>query len=457
MYKSITKSMIKSTDRIRVNVNYLFYILYAYRILLFLSPIFAIKTAILSLINFVYSISQTPDEKYTILTLFGLQLKINNYKMLAHRKYKIQKNKIVFSNFQGKAFGCNPKYLAKEIIKQKLPYELVWLTDKTCDTDEFPIEIRTENYHSKRGLEELLTAGIWIDNTRKPFFWSNHLKKSKEQIYIQTWHGSLGIKKMEGDIPQGDKWWLKYARIDSQNIDYIISNSKFLDDLYSRESCFFYNGKILRYGHPRNDIFFKTKEEKDYITNKVNKTLNLCSKTIKLLYVPTFRDDGNLQYIKLDFKNLKNSVEKKFNKKCQIILRLHPNIPTEFANYFINENIINATNYPDIQELLLASDIVISDYSSCMFDFILTKRPVFVYAEDIDKYNNDRGFYYPLESTPFPIATNNEELAQNILNFDYNKYKSEVEEFLKKHVCVDDGYASERVIELIKKLINGEK
>ena len=119
-----------------------------------------------------------------------------------------------------------------------------------------------------------------------------------------------------------------------------------------------------------------------------------------------------------------------------------------------SDSIIDVTMYQDIQELLASADIAITDYSSCIFDFMLTKKPGFIYATDIEEYNTERGFYYPLEETPFPIARNNEELIQNILNFDNEKYQQKVEKFLKDKGCIEDGHASERVVELIKEIIN---
>ena len=105
---------------------------------------------------------------------------------------------------------------------------------------------------------------------------------------------------------------------------------------------------------------------------------------------------------------------------------------------------------------MVYSDIMISDYSSCIFDYMLSKKPAFIYASDIEKYNNERGFFYPLETTPFPIITNNNELSEKILGFDYNIYKKNVEEFLKEKGCIDDGRSSERVVDLIETSLWGE-
>ena len=102
----------------------------------------------------------------------------------------------------------------------------------------------------------------------------------------------------------------------------------------------------------------------------------------------------------------------------------------------------------------MSADAAITDYSSCIFDFLLTKNPGFIYAPDIETYNNERGFYYPLEQTPFPIARNNTELTYNILNFNSNDYNTNVERFLKDKGCIDDGQASARVCDLIDQILN---
>ena len=402
----------------------------------------------------VFSVTITENREHLLIKILGVKFKINRLKNISIADQKIVNNKIVFSNYIGNSYGCNPKYITEEILKQRLPYELVWLVkDSKKMKSDFPKEVRLVDYFSKDGIKELLSAGIWVDNMRKRFFWEKGFKKKDGQFYIQTWHGSLGIKKMEGDIDNEDTEWRKLAKTDSQNIDLILSNSKFLDDLYKRESCFWYKGKVERTGHPRNDIFFKSEEEKNQIIKKVYSTLKIPDNAKTVLYVPTFRDDGDTSCLNIDFEKLKNALENKFNCKYQILMRLHPLVPSKEKSKIIKKDIIDAGIYPDIQELLLASDIVISDYSSCMFDFILTRKPVFIYASDIKKYNTERGFYYPLETTPFPIAKNNEELIENIKHFNYDKFRERVEEFLDKVECADTGTASEKVVNIIKEII----
>lgn len=111
------------------------------------------------------------------------------------------------------------------------------------------------------------------------------------------------------------------------------------------------------------------------------------------------------------------------------------------------------TKYPDIQELLAVADCMISDYSSCIFDYLLTKRPAFLFTTDIEEYNTERGFYYPLETTPFLIAHDNDELMLNIKNFENAKYIEKCNSFLNDKGCIENGTASEKVADLIAELV----
>jgi CDP-glycerol glycerophosphotransferase len=120
-------------------------------------------------------------------------------------------------------------------------------------------------------------------------------------------------------------------------------------------------------------------------------------------------------------------------------------------NFF--DGVVNANEYPDIQNLLCASDVGITDYSSWMCDYVLTKKPGFLYTPDIDYYDKERGFYYPLETTPFGASKTQEELFERINNFDQNKYNKEVDKFLKDRGCFEKGNASVRIVEKIKELM----
>ena len=408
----------------------------------------------------IFSITNSGTDK--LVMLFGIPIKIDRTKYFQNKckNLKIQKNKIVFNNFQGSLYGCNPKYIAEEIIRRKLPYDIYWLCKNINGVDKktFPECIKLTPFKKREGLLDLATAKLVIGNVRYNLMIQEGWIKKESQVYIQTWHGSLGIKKIDAAVTNQDyaqRNWCNVAQIDSEYTDYLISNSDFEDRVF--EEGFWYHGPILKVGHPRNDIFFKPEEEKQKIKDKVFKTLQIDKNKKVLLYVPSFRDDKRLSCYGLDTSAVANALKEKFGGDWVIAIRMHPHLKKYSSKLFsFNDKVVDATYYPDIQELLLASDIAITDYSSCIFDFMLSRKPGFIFATDIEQFNTDRGFYYPLESTPFSIATNNYELIKNIENFDYEKYKQKVEEFLKDKGCMEDGHASERVVDLIEKIMSGE-
>lgn len=238
------------------------------------------------------------------------------------------------------------------------------------------------------------------------------------------------------------------ARLNSNMTDIWISNSDFETEVYRRA---FWNVKqIALLGHPRNDIFFL--EDMTSVRRKVFYSLGLPMENRLILYVPTFRESGDFPRNRICVKSLLSSLEKKFSGKWQMAVRLHPRMGGDESIVLDCENAhtVSASAYPDIQELLAAADVVITDYSSCIFDFIMTGRPGFIYAPDIDAYNDERGFYYRLEETPFPVAENMDKLLLNIASFDAGNYARERDTFLKGKGCIDDGHAAERVCDLIE-------
>lgn len=119
----------------------------------------------------------------------------------------VKKNKIVICNFAGCGYGCNAKYIAEEIINQKLNVDIVWLTKpEFMKKEQFPPQIRLVNYYDiNKSLYELATAKIWIDNVKKSYFINKGLSKKKTQFYLNTWHGSLGIKRLSWSVENFSK------------------------------------------------------------------------------------------------------------------------------------------------------------------------------------------------------------------------------------------------------------
>ncbi|NLE03910.1 MAG: hypothetical protein GX638_03775, partial [Crenarchaeota archaeon] len=122
-------------------------------------------------------------------------------------------------------------------------------------------------------------------------------------------------------------------------------------------------------------------------------------------------------------------------------------------NLSYDEKIINASSWPDMQELLAASDMLITDYSNVMFEFSLQKKPVFLYAVDINTYKEERDFYFDLEKLPYPTAQNNYELNELIKQYDQKRYEEKLLSFMQSIGIKETGFASQKVVEYIDRLI----
>lgn len=359
----------------------------------------------------------------------------------------IKDKKVVVCNFYGKGYGCNPKYIVEEIIKQNLNYNIVWMVnDINTQKDDFPKEIKLVKYGTIRALYELSTAKIWIDNSRKHFY---PPKKRKSQYYIQTWHGGIGVKAVEKSVQNNlSKGYIKNAINDSKMADLFISNSKWCTKLYKEN--FWYNGEILECGSPRVDILFNENTE---LKNKIFKLYNLDGNKNIMLYAPTFRNSMDINIYKLDYEKCIEALKNKFSGEWIIFIRLHPNIAHLSDKITCDKNVINVTKYSDMQELLSISDILITDFSGSMFEFSYLKKPIFIYTEDYEEYKKERSFTMDIDNLPFRVNQNNEELINDINEFCEVKYNKDLEKMLCTFELKEYGTASKQIVDKIKQLI----
>lgn len=374
--------------------------------------------------------------------------------------FKVKKNRILLHQPFKFGYDCNPRYIAEELIKRKIFDEIIWVTRSTrAENAKYPPEIKVV---SESDVFKLLyyfsTSFICISNS---YFGVEKFNfKKKKQIFIDTWHGALGIKKIgmaDAAIAKDYDYNQKIIKQKTGLADIFISNSDFETDVYKKALLF--DKKIYKFGHPRNDVFFenssyyidklKVKENiKVYLKN------NFDEKRKIVLYAPTFRETSRVGCFDMDYNLLLDTLEERFNEKYILALKFHPRTHFVCKNTVKeSDRIFDFTGYSDMQGLMAVSDIMLTDYSSCIFDFMLQRKPAFVYASDIDEYNTERGFFYPLETTPFPIIKNNNELKNKILNFNEQEYKNNVEQFLREKGCLEDGNATERVVDLIENLI----
>ena len=375
-------------------------------------------------------------------------LKENTYQDLREVKYwlarrilqlfwifPIKNENILLVNFNGKGYGDNQKYIAEELHRQNTG-KLIWLTN-SYDTTMPSYVLQIKN-HTLKAYYYIATAHIWIFNNRtEPFY-----VKRKKQYYIQTWHGSLGVKKVEADTYNLNEYYIRNAKRDSRMIDLMISDCDQSDKLF--KDAFWYDGSVEKLGSPRIDRLFH-----DDINADIKKKFSINENDYVVLYAPTFRDSRTLEPYKFNHEKIINAFKLKSGKNVKLLFRLHPNLAGFININQDEETIIDVTSYPDVYDILSISNALITDYSSLMFEFPMKEhKPVFNYCNDLDTYN--REFYFDLNSLPFSIAKNEDELCRNIINFDTKTYNNRINEFYKNEHLLEDGNSSNRVVEVIK-------
>lgn len=354
----------------------------------------------------------------------------------------LNKRKLVFDNFGGRGYGDNPKYIADELLKQNKNLDIVWLT-KDMSTS-VPDGIRKVRYGSWRAFLEWSTAKIWVDNIRN----SDRPCKRKKQIYLQTWHGSDGVKLVEKDVESTlSKSYLVMAKYDGRISDGIISSCQLQTEQFKKSFWLDENVEILEYGLPRNDDFFYS--EKISHTNQIVRArYNISLDELVVLYMPTFRDNGSTKAYNLDYDKVISSFQKFYNKKVRVLIRFHPNVDNTFFKND-DERLINVTDYPDPQDLMFAADIMISDYSSAPIDFMLLNRIIFLYMPDYEEYTKLRPLNPNFNNLPFIKCYTNLELVEQISRFSKMDYHECIDDYKLKNRRFDDGDAARKCAEWI--------
>jgi len=390
------------------------------------------------------------------------------------RMFPIKKNRIVVCTFEGKSgFGCNPKYIVEELHKRNENYEFVWLVNDTKKT--FPGYIKKVPNTLWSRAYWLATSKIWIDNYRKPF----GTIKRKNQYYFQTWHGTIGFKST-GLLRK--KAFSKVAYLVSKNdsdmIDYVIIDSKWCEVMDPK--ALVYDGAFLKTGAPRCDILYGDKSD---IRNQFREKIGLSQTDKIVMFAPTFREKSDRgvrkvysQEWSIDFERMIANFEKRFGGNWCLCLRIHPQLAENILESHMLTSkikIIDISKEDDMNAGLAAVDALVTDYSSVAMDAGFMRIPVFIYADDIEKYIKDRGSMLwdfsgisdgiiknsqdmiPGIDTelPFTVAQNNDDFEKNILEFKEEQYVNKMDKFEKDVELIFDGNASARVADKIEYFI----
>lgn len=350
------------------------------------------------------------------------------------------KKRIVFFSYFGAQYSCNPKYICEYLLEHAPEFEIIWAFKTPDNFKELEAKgIRTTRYLSLSFLRICLTSRFIITNSEIPAWFP----VTKKQTLINTWHGGGAYKKVGAAYQKETAGKQKRAAIARKTPCVYLSSSKAFTEMTLRES-FQHTGEVLSYGMPRNDMLLK--QDRPELYQKVRSLYKLPANQRILLYAPTYRESKKASEYLFDCERVRQALVKRFGGNWTILFRMH---------YFVMDQLesdgtfLNACAYPDMQELLYAADVLITDYSSSMWDFALEKRPCFLFATDLDQYDMERGFYTDIHTWPYPLAENTDELAANIENFQEEKYREDVQKHFDTLGCQESGEAAAKVCEYL--------
>ena len=354
--------------------------------------------------------------------------------------FPLKNNLIFILSFQGKSeYAFDGKAIVEYSNNKSLEYRFIWGYKGKKPINKHK-NIKYVNVNSLIGIYYMLTCKTFITNINP----ISYIPYRNNQIMINTWHG-FGPKK-------GGRFYPDFNEKQYNMSKCFLSANDIFTNVVLRDALMI-KGKILQVGFCRNDILFD-KEKVERIKNETKKMYGLSDKKI-ILYAPTFRGDFQEKESSIDFNKLIRYIENKTNKKWVVALRSHPMISSKMKNN--NENIIDVSNHEDIHDLICMADVLISDYSSVLWDFSLTRKPVIIYADDLDEYKKDRSVFDFFYEFPFYIAKDMSELFEVVDNYNKEEYLNRLELFYKNCNSSENGKACEELFKYININLGGVK
>ena len=346
-------------------------------------------------------------------------------------------NAVLFESFQGKVIGDSPFDIFLGLKDARPDLQFIWVT---APATKAPAGTTGVAFGSPAYLRALATSKYLVNNSNFP----PYFRKATGQIYLQTWHGTP-LKRLGRDIAQNNltKSYLDTMDREAKAWDYLISPNAFCTEVFP--SCFGYQGEILETGYPRNDkLSTATAEERQ----RIRASIGVTDPSVTLvMYAPTWRDysrtaTGNWQSVFYLDENLE------LPEGFKLIYRGHTNTH-EAHKDGEHSRFIDVTRYPNITDLYLAADVLITDYSSVMFDYTVTGKPIIFMTPDLERYRAERGFYFDFEAeAPGPILNTQDEVLHALQSLDEvsRNYQTKYRNWQLKFDAHEDGKAASRVI-----------
>ncbi len=359
----------------------------------------------------------------------------------------IRSNRIIFESFEGLGYNCSLKYISEYFHEKDPSIELVWAFVHPDQFDSIPGIVRVK-YKSLKWLYYRITSKVVIFNTNLIIY----IPRRKNQLFINTWHAGGAYKRTS--VPVGSDIFLNWCfrTMASSEISIYLSSSE-LFTKYNIMEAHSYTGEILNAGLPRNDMFFDEKKIADN-NQKIRQAYGIDRNTLVVLYAPTFRGivhHGKKIEQELDIPITIHALEQRYHRSVKMLVRYHH---WDKNNYGLYEDAISVSEYPDMQELLCCADVLITDYSSSIWDYALTGRPCFLYVPDLHKYADiERGLYMPIETWAGIICKNMEELQKKIITLDEDQCRRIAKNHLETYGSYETGHATEIIYNRINNFL----
>lgn len=369
-------------------------------------------------------------------------------KMKRYEKQKLDNHSVLFYRTGG-GYGDNPKAIA-EYLHQKYPtLRLVWTYKGEKNLESLPAYVFPVQFGSEAFFKELSTVGVWVCSTTLP----QGTRKRNGQLYLQTWHGDKFLKKIANDAAKDVEAYRKRTSArkfcEPEICDYFITGCEWFVPVAA--SAFGYTGAFLRCGMPRNDCLVNLDITK---CGNIKKRIGVGTEYKILIYAPTFRDyekTHDAVTSDIDLVVILNALEHKYKCKWMCLMRAHDGKQLVLSNQRISDKrFIDVTTYPDMADLLMISDMLISDYSSCGADFAITGKMVLMYQDDIDQYTSKgRTLYFKREDSPYFTATNMNEALEIINSVTDDDILENSKGILDFYNSFEKGHACEEVCKVI--------
>ncbi len=357
---------------------------------------------------------------------------------------KIKKNRVLFVSFDGRAYSDNPKAVSCALHDMDPTAEILWVTkDLKAGAAIYPDYVKLIDRNKPlQYTRALTTSKVIVDNE------NFKIAKRKGQRFVQVWHGDRAFKKILYDSPFF-KPTSKVREEEEGYCDLAVSGSEYGYNTF--RSAFRYTGEMITTGTPRDDMLLRNDPQQ---AAEVKKKLGIPDGAKVLLYAPTLRrknqrGKGDQEIQDLDVHKTLEALEKKYGCDWIFLLRAHP-VMSGLTGFETGEKVKDVSKYEDMADLLLVSDLLITDYSSSAGDFALLGRPIILYQSDRAEYiEKDRTFYFEMEDSPYMIAENQAELEAFILQLTDEKARENCRAILDFYKTTENGCASKAVAERI--------